>query len=62
LSGRTLNAIYSVSELIGGGGFADVYLGRGLRSNAVVAVKILHPHFACDPMIVGAGDLSKYAG
>ncbi len=50
--GRTFNEIYRILELVGGGGFADVYLGRDLRSNTVVAVKILHEHFARDPAIV----------
>ncbi|HVC33988.1 MAG TPA: serine/threonine-protein kinase, partial [Chloroflexota bacterium] len=50
--GRTLNEIYRVSELVGTGGFADVYLGRDVRTNTVVAIKILHEHFARDPKIV----------
>ena len=50
--GQTLNEVYRVSEKVGSGGFADVYLGRDLRSNTVVAIKILHDHFASDPTIV----------
>jgi len=50
--GRTLNGIYRISELVGGGGFADVYLGRDLRTNTVVAIKVLHAHYARDPQIV----------
>ncbi|MBI2941130.1 MAG: protein kinase [Chloroflexi bacterium] len=50
--GRTLNGVYRLSELVGGGGFADVYLGRDLRTNTIVAVKVLHPHFARDQAIL----------
>lgn len=50
--GRMLNGIYRISELVGEGGFADVYLGRDLRSNGVIAIKILHAHFARDSSVV----------
>ena len=50
--GRTLNDIFRVADLVGAGGFADVYLGRDLRTNTVVAIKILHEHFTRDPKIV----------
>src|SRR5579885_1656229 len=50
--GRTLNEIFRVADLVGAGGFADVYLGRDLRTNTVVAIKILHEHFTRDPKIV----------
>ncbi len=50
--GQTLNDVYRVSEKVGSGGFADVYLGRDLRTNTVVAIKILHEHFASDPALV----------
>lgn len=50
--GQTLNGMYRVSELVGSGGFADVYLGRDLRSNTVVAIKVLHDNFADDPALV----------
>src|SRR6185437_5827753 len=50
--GQTLNEVYRVSEKVGSGGFADVYLGRDVRTNTVVAVKVLHDHFASDPTIV----------
>ncbi|HUX88424.1 MAG TPA: protein kinase, partial [Chloroflexota bacterium] len=52
MEGQTLNGIYRVLELVGAGGFADVYIGRDLRSNTVVAVKVLHEHFARDPNVV----------
>jgi hypothetical protein len=50
--GRTLNDAYRLAELVGHGGFADVYLGRDRRTNAVVAVKILHAHLTRDPDVV----------
>jgi serine/threonine-protein kinase len=50
--GSTLGGVYRILELIGGGGFADVYLARDLRSNAVVALKVLHPHMARDPAML----------
>src|SRR5581483_8286913 len=49
--GETLGGA-KILELIGGGGFAAVYLARDLRSNATVAVKVLHPHFARNPTVV----------
>lgn len=50
--GRTLNNSYRVLEFVGTGGFADVYQGRDLRTNTVVAIKILHDQFTRDPAIV----------
>jgi len=32
--GETLNGVYRVSDLAGGGGFAHVYLGRDLKLGA----------------------------
>src|SRR2546430_727944 len=52
LVGSTLNEVYRVLELVGEGGFADVYLGRDLRTNEVVALKVLHPHLARNPALV----------
>lgn len=46
MAGRILSGIYRLEELIGGGGFADVYRATDLRDDRVVAVKILHPHLA----------------
>lgn len=50
--GRTLNGVYRVSELVGGGGFADVYLGRDLGAKTVVAIKVLHANLTLQPDIV----------
>ena len=50
--GRTLSGVYRVSELVAGGGFADFYLGRDLRTKTIVGVKVLHPHLAQRPNAV----------
>ncbi|MGE3268960.1 MAG: serine/threonine-protein kinase [Chloroflexota bacterium] len=52
LVGRTLNGVYRLVDLIGTGGFADVYLARDLRTNVTVAVKILHAHVAREAGLV----------
>ena len=49
VQGRTLrtdSGAYQVYEVVAVGGFASVYYGRDLTTNAPVAVKLLHPHFA----------------
>lgn len=52
LSGQTIGGVYQLTVLVGSGGFADVYLARDVRTNQVVAVKVLHAHLARDPAIV----------
>jgi|GEM_PF-5326848 len=52
LVGRALNDTYRLLELVGEGGFADVFLGRDLRTNVPVAVKVLHDHLGRDQAIV----------
>jgi eukaryotic-like serine/threonine-protein kinase len=52
LVGRTLGGVYRLVDLIGTGGFADVYLARDLRTNVTVAVKILHTHVAREAGLV----------
>jgi serine/threonine protein kinase len=47
--GQVLNGNYRLTDLVGAGGYADVYLARDLRTNTIVAVKILHSHVARDP-------------
>ena len=47
--GQVLSGSYRLTDLVGSGGYADVYLARDLRSNTIVAVKILHAHVARDP-------------
>jgi eukaryotic-like serine/threonine-protein kinase len=44
--GQVLNGSYQLTELVGSGGYADVYRARDLRSGGTVAVKVLHPHIA----------------
>ena len=51
LVGQVLGGSYRLVDLIGTGGFADVYLARDLHSNVTVAVKVLHPHIARDPSL-----------
>ncbi len=40
---------YQIERLLGEGGMARVYLGRDLRLNRPVAIKIPHPHLMTDP-------------
>ncbi|MFZ3452127.1 Stk1 family PASTA domain-containing Ser/Thr kinase [Arthrobacter sp. 7Tela_A1] len=47
---RILNGRYEVGELIGRGGMADVYLGRDTRLGRAVAIKVLRPDLARDPL------------
>lgn len=47
--GQVLSGSYRLTDLVGSGGYADVYLARDLRTNTIVAVKILHSHIARDP-------------
>lgn len=44
-----LNNRYQLEQKLGEGGMARVYLGRDLRLNRRVAVKVLHSHYASDP-------------
>ncbi len=45
---RILNHRYELERKIGEGGMARVYLGRDLRLNRRVAIKVLHEHYASD--------------
>ena len=47
---NVLNGRYEVGELIGRGGMADVYLGRDIRLGRSVAIKVLRPDLARDPL------------
>lgn len=44
-----LNNRYQLEQKLGEGGMARVYLGRDVRLNRRVAVKVLHSHYASDP-------------
>lgn len=46
--GRTLSKV-QITQLIGRGGMADVYLGRHVTLNVPRAVKVLHGHLTDDP-------------
>jgi serine/threonine-protein kinase len=48
-----LNGRYEIEHKIGEGGMATVYMGRDVRLNRRVAIKILHEHYAQDPDFLG---------
>lgn len=50
--GKVLNSRYELEQLIGTGGMADVYRARDNLLGRTVAVKILHPQFAKDPVFI----------
>ena len=52
LTGRTIDALYHVEEAIARGGFATVYRAVYLPTRLEVALKVLHPELARDPLIV----------
>jgi serine/threonine-protein kinase len=47
--GTTLRDTYEVYKLVARGGFGDIFLGRDIRSNTVVAIKTLHPEVLANP-------------
>lgn len=46
---QLLDGRYQIEQLLGEGGMARVYLGRDLRLQRPVAIKIPHPHLMTDP-------------
>lgn len=46
---QLLDGRYQIERLLGDGGMARVYLGRDLRLNRPVAIKIPHSHLMTDP-------------
>ncbi|WP_322494680.1 protein kinase domain-containing protein, partial [Chloroflexus sp.] len=46
---QLLDGRYQIERLLGEGGMARIYLGRDLRLNRPVAIKIPHPHLMTDP-------------
>ena len=50
--GRVLNNRYQLERLLGTGGMADVYLATDTLLGRHVAVKILHPQYAKDPVFI----------
>lgn len=49
---KVLGDRYSLGEMIGTGGMADVYIGKDLRLSRAVAIKILRSDLARDPSFV----------
>ncbi len=52
LIGRRLNDRYKVLQVIGGGGMANVYLGRDMILDRDVAIKVLRLDFASDDAFI----------
>src|SRR5215210_7668673 len=50
--GQLLAQRYRVERLLAHGGMADVYLATDEHTHSLVALKLLHPHFAADPVFV----------
>lgn len=50
--GSLLKDTYRIYDKVGAGGFATVYLGRNLRTNEVVAIKVLREQYTGDPAFV----------
>ncbi len=44
----TLKSRYKLIDKVGIGGMSTVYVARDLKTNAIVAIKVLHPQFAID--------------
>jgi serine/threonine-protein kinase len=49
---KVLAERYEIGELIGQGGMADVYIGKDMRLGRKVAIKILKPNLAGDPVFL----------
>jgi serine/threonine-protein kinase len=50
LGGLTLAGRYQIAEVIARGGMATVYLGKDIRLDRQVAIKVIHPHLSDDPV------------
>jgi serine/threonine protein kinase len=48
MQSQILNGRYQLETLLGQGGMATVYRGRDLRLGRLVAIKVLHGHYASD--------------
>jgi serine/threonine-protein kinase len=52
LLGTVLDQRFRIEHQLAAGGFGAIYRATDVRSDAAVALKVLHPHFARDPMVV----------
>ncbi|GAA2732583.1 protein kinase domain-containing protein [Actinocorallia aurantiaca] len=52
LVGQVLDERYRVESKVARGGMATVYVGRDLRLNRTIALKVMHPHLAQDEQFV----------
>src|SRR5512140_236762 len=52
LVGTVLDQCFRIDCQLAAGGFGAIYRATDLRSDAEVALKILHPQYALDPMVV----------
>jgi len=50
LQGKTLSSRYLVQDVIARGGMSTVYSGKDIRLDRQVAIKVIHPHLAADPV------------
>lgn len=50
--GQVIKGLYKIYDEVGSGGIATVYLARNLRTNQIVAVKVVHSHIAKDPEVI----------
>ncbi|NDC19899.1 MAG: serine/threonine protein kinase, partial [Microbacteriaceae bacterium] len=50
MTGKTLSARYLIQDVVARGGMSTVYLAKDLRLDRVVAIKVIHPHLAADPV------------
>lgn len=52
LIGQVLDERYRIESKVARGGMATVYVGRDLRLNRTIALKVMHPHLAQDEEFV----------
>lgn len=50
LQGKTLSGRYLVENVIARGGMSTVYEAKDIRLDRQVAIKVIHPHLAADPV------------
>lgn len=52
LIGREINRVYLIQEQLAVGGMGAVFKATDLRDNSIVAVKVISPHLAANPVFV----------